>query len=178
MVAGLGHESGAERMDRIRISADHTTAEFDLRLGGRLTSLKIKGQERLLGAPMAGETSPDLAWGAYLMAPWAGRVEFGKLAVDGGEIQLRTNLPPHSIHGIVYDSPVIPKSVTSTQIVTTADLNWALGGTVTQTANLRQDSLELRAEVAGRHPWFLLDPLREVSLQGVRPCPSAWASIA
>lgn len=70
-------------------------------LGGRVTSLQVAGHEVLWNDSSAG----PLGWGAYPMAPFAGRLRNGQLVVDGRVHQIRRNDPPHGLHGTVFDRP-------------------------------------------------------------------------
>ncbi len=73
--------------------------------GGRLSSLSVAGVE-LLWQPdgeMPGASHP-FGWGSFVMAPFAGRVRRGELKFDGKTHQLAQAMPPHAIHGTVFDT--------------------------------------------------------------------------
>ena len=38
-----------------------------------------------------------IRWGAYPMAPWAGRIRDGRFTFRGRDVRLPLNLPPHAI---------------------------------------------------------------------------------
>ncbi len=68
--------------------------------GGRLASLEVAGLELLRPA------GPDpIRWGCYPMAPFAGRVRRGRFRFRGREYALPCRMPPHAIHGTVFDRP-------------------------------------------------------------------------
>ena len=82
------------------IEGDQLRVEVDLDHGARLSSVQWGGYEFAVQ-----ERGNTLHWGWYPMAPWAGRVLFGKFRrANGEEVQLPTNvIPPHAIHGLAYD---------------------------------------------------------------------------
>jgi galactose mutarotase-like enzyme len=95
------------------------------------------------------------------MAPFAGRIRHGRFAFRGREVRLPTNLPPHAIHGTVFDRPW---SVTGSDTMA-IDLGpaWPFAGRVTHRVNLMPDGLDatltLEADATmpvslGWHPWF------------------------
>ena len=69
--------------------------------GGRLGSVIVAGRELLVTSDPQGL----IHWGSYPMAPWAGRIRRGRFAFDGREHRLPLGMPPHAIHGVVYDRP-------------------------------------------------------------------------
>lgn len=125
--------------------------------GGRLGSLVIDGQELLV---TRGHDGP-LLWGSYPMAPWAGRIRRGELSFRGRDHRLPLGLPPHAIHGVVFDRPW--RVVDPATIAIELDERWPFRGRVSQRFVLDADSLEvamtLEADepmpaVIGWHPWF------------------------
>lgn len=125
--------------------------------GGRLGSLVVDGRELLVDA------SPDgpVYWGAYPMAPWAGRIRRGTFSFAGVERHLPITMAPHAIHGVVYDRPWTVTGADS--IAIELDARWPYRGRVTQRFALDADGLEvsmtLEADepqpvVLGWHPWF------------------------
>src|SRR3954451_18391486 len=80
------------------LAAGPATVAIDPERGGRLSSLRVDGLELLVGA---GDS--DLDWGCYPMAPFAGRGGDGRFRSAGGEHELERTLPPHAIHGTVFD---------------------------------------------------------------------------
>jgi len=125
--------------------------------GGRLGSLVIDGRELLV------TRNPDgpITWGSYPMAPWAGRIRHGELGFRGATYRLHLGMPPHAIHGVVFDRPW---DVTGpATIAIDLDGRWPFRGRVTQRFSLDADGFEvsmtLEADepmpaVLGWHPWF------------------------
>ena len=72
----------------------------DPRQGGRMASLRIGEREVLLT-----EGWGPIRWGCYPMAPFAGRIRDGRFTFRGRDVQLPLNLPPHAIHGTVFERP-------------------------------------------------------------------------
>jgi len=136
--------------------------------GGRLASLRIGAREVLVT-----EGWGPIDWGCYPMAPFAGRIRDGRFAFRGRDVQLPLNLPPHAIHGTVFERPWAVASQADDRLVLTTDLGpaWPFRGKVSQSISLSPGGLEatlaLEADEAmpaalGWHPWFrryLGDPL-------------------
>jgi aldose 1-epimerase len=135
--------------------------------GGRLGSVTVGGTELLV----TGDPEGPIYWGCYPMAPWAGRIRNGRFTFAGNEHTLPITMPPHAIHGVVYDRPwtvVAPDA-----IAVELDARWPFRGRVTQRFALGADGLEvsmtLEADepqpvVMGWHPWF-----RRVLTEGTAP---------
>ena len=149
--------------DRLALRAGRAEAVVAPAEGGRIASLRIDGLETLVT-----EGWGPLAWGAYPMVPWAGRLADGILRWDGAAHRLPTHLaPPHAIHGTLLESPWDVAEATPEAVVMTAHLDdpWPFGGTVVHRVQLAEDrleaTLEVRAEAAvfptivGWHPWFV-----------------------
>ena len=145
----------------ITLEAGDVGAVVDPACGGRLRSLVVDGLE-LLGE----EHDNPMSWGCFPMAPWAGRVRRGRFSFEGVEHQLPINLPPHAIHGTVFNRPW-PSSLVDFRARSLAiglGPDWPFGGTVEQRIDLQPDHLrlELRVHAAdgpmpascGWHPWF------------------------
>ncbi len=135
--------------------------------GGRLGSLIIDGRELLVTRRPEG----PISWGSYPMAPWAGRIRHGELAFSGREYRLPLGMPPHAIHGVVYDRPwqVVAPGTISIEL----DERWPFRGRVSQRFALDADGLEITMTLAadepmpaviGWHPWF-----RRVLAEGDAP---------
>ncbi len=131
--------------------------------GGRLGSLVVAGRELLV------TVSPDgpVYWGSYPMAPWAGRIRHGRFAFDGVPHQLPITMPPHAIHGVVYDRPWVVTG--EGEIAIDLDERWPFRGRVAQRFALDADGLEVAMTLdaaeampvtMGWHPWFrrVLEP--------------------
>ena len=124
--------------------------------GGRIGSLVVDGQELIVT-----EGYGPVRWGCYPMVPFAGRVRDGRFSFGGRDVRLPLNLPPHAIHGTVFERPwsvVAPDTIA-------IDLgpDWPFSGRVRQRFDLRPDGLgvELTFEAdepmpgaVGWHPWF------------------------
>ena len=125
-----------------------------------MASLRIGGREVLVT-----EGWGPIQWGAYPMAPFAGRIRDGRFTFRGREVQLPLNLPPHAIHGTVFERSWLITERTQDRLVLAIDLGpaWPYRGAVTQSIQLREDGLDatLRLEAEetmpaalGWHPWF------------------------
>ncbi len=154
--------SGGASATPIRLSAGDATLEMSPADGGRLASFTVGGRELLVTGP-----SDPMAWGCYPMVPWAGRIRYGRFAFDGRDYQLPLGLPPHAIHGIVFDRPWRVDDATTLSV----DLGppWPFAGRVVQRVTLEPGRLVLTLELhaaermpatLGWHPWFRrrLDP--------------------
>jgi aldose 1-epimerase len=125
--------------------------------GGRISSLRVGGHELLVTRSAEG----PIYWGCYPMVPWAGRLRDGRFTFAGREYIVPHNLPPHAIHGVVFDRPW--RSDDARTISIRLDRRWPFRGRVVQRFALRADgltaTLELHADesmpgVVGWHPWF------------------------
>ena len=74
--------------------------------GGAVAALTWQGRDVLVPLPMGAEPNASFA-GAFLMAPWANRLDRGRLPVTGLEYQLPVNRPEDgtAIHGLSRDLP-------------------------------------------------------------------------
>ena len=73
--------------------------------GGRFSSLVVDGHELLVT-----EGYGPIRWGCYPMVPFAGRIREGRFTFRGRAVELPRNLPPHAIHGTVFERPWAPPS--------------------------------------------------------------------
>lgn len=142
--------------DDLVLIADGVRLTVSPTQGGRMTSLVVNGHEILVT-----EGYGPIRWGCYPMVPFAGRIRDGRFTFAGRQVQLPRNLPPHAIHGTVFQRPwtvVGPDALT-------VDLGpeWPFAGRVQQRFSLSDDGLEaeLTLEAAepmpgamGWHPWF------------------------
>ena len=125
--------------------------------GGRIGSVSVGGRELLVtGHPLG-----PIYWGAYPMAPWAGRIRLGRFSFRGAEHQLPLAAPPHALHGVVFDRPWRVDGPDTISI--DMDARWPYRGRVRQRFAVRGDGLHvemtLEADepmpgVIGWHPWF------------------------
>ena len=116
------------------LEADSVRAVLDP-LGGRVSSLVVRGHELL--APPVGNR---LQTGCYPLAPWAGRLGQGRFKFEGLEHQLPLSLPPHAIHGLVWDQPWTPAGPGALSVG--LDRFWPLGGIVDVRYRLAESHLE------------------------------------
>jgi aldose 1-epimerase len=133
--------------------------------GGRLERL-VADRRDLLVPPDV----DDHNYGAFPMAPWAGRVRHGQFSFDGVDYRVPCNHPPHAIHGIARDRRwrVDESSGSSARLSTRLDAPWPFGGQVVQRFDLTAGELRLTMEVhaaerpmpatCGWHPWWYRNP--------------------
>ena len=136
---------------RLLVDPDH---------GGRIASLTIEGFEVLIAH---GPACSPLMWGSYPMAPWAGRVRHGEFSFDGIDHALAINLPPHAIHGTVFEQPWTVAG--PREIACDLGVGWPFGGRVLQRFALTPTRLHCTMEVhaaetpmpasLGWHPVFV-----------------------
>lgn len=131
--------------------------------GGRVGSLTFGSHELFISAE---ENGDPLSWGCYPMVPYAGRVRDGLLTFSGEEFLLRKNLPPHSIHGTVFDRSwnVLTSTPSTALLETELGPEWPFGGTVQHHIEVTDIGIKLRLTVKaiqsmpvqiGWHPWFV-----------------------
>ncbi|HZM72786.1 MAG TPA: aldose 1-epimerase [Candidatus Polarisedimenticolia bacterium] len=143
--------------DAIVCEAGDARLEVSPRDGGRIRSLTVGGHELLVTSSPEG----PIYWGCYPMAPWAGRLREGRFTFGGRGYEVRPNLPPHAIHGVVFDRPwrVDDERTMSVEL----DERWPFAGRVVHRFELAPDrldvTLELHADepmpgVVGWHPWL------------------------
>lgn len=131
--------------------------------GGRLASLSVGDLELLRTRD---DDRARTHWGAFVMAPWAGRTRHGRFTFAGVEHQLARNAGEHAIHGTVRDQEWTVVSADERSVALTCDFGprWPFPGHVEHTLRLHPDRLELalalHAEegpmpaVGGWHPWW------------------------
>src|SRR5258705_4199105 len=145
----------------VRLAAGGVDLDLDPDHGGRIASLVVDGMELLVT-----DAAGPLDWGCYPMAPFAGRIRDGRFRWAGTEHQLARNLPPHAIHGTVYDRPWRVEHAEPTDAVLVTDLGdgWPFEGRVVQRVRVSEGGLDLRLEIwahdeafpasCGWHPWW------------------------
>lgn len=151
-----------QQADRLVLRAGRAQAAIAPAEGGRIASLRVDGLETLVTDGWG-----PLAWGAYPMVPWAGRLDRGILRWSGAEHRFPTHVtPPHAIHGTLMESAWAVKSAGAQDVdlVAALDAPWPFGGSVGHRIRLFDDRLETRLEVraadrpfpaiVGWHPWF------------------------
>lgn len=148
----------------MRLESANAVATFSLSRGGRLGSLVIGGAEVLVTAGV----DADFGWGSFPMAPYAGRVAFGRFEFGGVLRELPLAMPPHAIHGTAWQQPWTRIDDGSdhrrASLQTDFGPDWPFGGTVVQHVHLSDDGLHMALIVsagdepmpamAGWHPWF------------------------
>jgi aldose 1-epimerase len=142
----------------IVLTTDEARATVSPEDGGRLASLVVGGREVLV---TDGRGDP-MQWGAFPMAPYAGRIRRGRFHHAGREHRLPINLPPHAIHGTVFDRPWVVDD--DGALSCPLGPRWPFGGFARSRFTLRPGSLRWTLEVhaedepfpatAGFHPWF------------------------
>ena len=141
----------------MRMTSGQAELSVDLHCGGRLSSLRVNGLELLVT-----QAERSIDWGAYPMAPWAGRVRGGRFPWAGAVQQLPINAPPHALHGTVFDAEWIQTGPNSLRCALGEHWPWA--GEARSVLQLSDRALEWRLEVhakeepfpvvLGWHPWF------------------------
>lgn len=159
----------------LRLATERITVEVDPAAGGRLTQLWVDGSPVLVGYEdvpaelCTSDGSPAaIAWGAYPMVPWAGRIRHGRFTFRGREHSLPINDGDHAIHGVGFTSswsvPFAQPDRVRLELDLPADDRWPFGGHVAQTVSVTNDGVLLRMQVTageqafplsfGWHPWF------------------------
>lgn len=124
--------------------------------GGRIGSLVVDGQEVIVT-----EGFGPIRWGSYPMVPFAGRIRDGRFSFAGREVRMPLNLPPHAIHGTVFERAW--RVVRPDTLAIDLGPTWPFAGRVEQRFSLRPDglavALTLEADepmpgAVGWHPWF------------------------
>jgi aldose 1-epimerase len=151
----------------LRLEAGRARAVVEPADGGRLGSVAVDGLELLV----ARDGQAPTGWGSFPMAPWAGRIRHGELAFRGRDHRLPLGLPPHAIHGVVFDRPW--QVLDPVTIAIDIDGRWPFRGRVIQRFALGEEGLDvamtLEADepmpaVIGWHPWF-----RRILVAGDQP---------
>ncbi len=143
--------------ERCLLSGGDAELRVDAAEGGRISSLRIRGEELLVS-----RAADPLAWGCYPMAPFAGRLRNGEFLHGAHRYALPRNMPPHAIHGTVFTRPW--EWVGEDALATDLAKDWPWPGRVEQRFRLEPDRLRVTLEIhaserafpasAGFHPWF------------------------
>jgi len=146
--------------DGLVLEAGDAKLVVSARAGGRITSLVVGGQELIVT-----EGYGPIRWGCYPMVPFPGRIRDGRFTWRGHQIQLPTNLPPHAIHGTVFDRAwqVTFRGEDRVELESELGPDWPFRGRVTQAivlvpggleATLTVEATDAMPVVLGWHPWF------------------------
>lgn len=136
--------------------------------GGRIAQIEADGVDLLVGRDTLPDTADPLAWGAYPMVPWAGRIRHGRFEFGDRHYELPINLGEHAIHGVGFVSPWTitrhDSAVAELSLAMPSDHRWPFGGVAGQTITVtdRTVRLELSATATtdafpvslGWHPWY------------------------
>lgn len=145
----------------IELSAGPHTARVDDERGGRVASLCFAGHEVLVTS-----AASPLGWGSYPMVPFAGRIRHGKFRFDGRNFSMPLNMPPHAIHGTVFESrwDVVDADHTMCRLRCNLGDQWPFRGRVEHTVTLNDSGIDHELTVSadepmpaqvGWHPWFV-----------------------
>jgi aldose 1-epimerase len=149
----------------IDLHAGPARVVLDDQHGGRLERLEVDGLDLLVPPEV-----DDHNYGAFPMAPWAGRIRHGRFHFDGVDYAMPCNAPPHAIHGIARDQRwrVEASARSDATLAVALDAPWPFGGRVVQHAALTSGALTLTMEVhaadrpmpvtCGWHPWWYRTP--------------------
>ena len=146
------------------ITAGPVRVAVDPEAGGRIAQITVAGTPLLVGR----DEADPLAWGAYPMVPWAGRVRHGRFEFHGVTYELPRNHEGHAMHGVGYTSEWVVTSHTATRIDLRLDLptdaTWPFGGVVLQAFEVSDRAVTGAMSVTaterafpvsfGWHPWF------------------------
>lgn len=153
--------------ERIVLRRGGLEVEVTPQAGGRVAQLRRLGVEWLVG-PDDGYPGA-IAWGAYPMLPWAGRLRGGRFRFEGHDYAIPANLGPHAIHGLAFDVPwqVAERSAVALRLTLdlAAEPRWPFGGQALHDILVDDDAVRLRLRVQagaramprpvlGWHPWF------------------------
>jgi len=142
--------------DELVIEAGEVRLRVSAREGGRIASLVVGGDELIVT-----EGYGPIRWGCYPMVPFPGRIRDGRFTFRGRDVRLPVNLPPHAIHGTVFERPWTVAGPDRLTIDLGPD--WPFAGRVEQTFALRPDGLQVTLTLeadepmpgaVGWHPWF------------------------
>jgi len=143
--------------DTLILEAPDVRLTVNVADGGRMASLIVRGHELLVTSGYG-----PIMWGSYPSAPFAGRIREGRFTFDGQDVALPINLPPHAIHGTVFERAWQVEGPDA--LGTDLGPDWPFRGRVTQrftvhadglAATLRLDAEDRMPATLGWHPWFV-----------------------
>ncbi len=153
--------------ERIVLRAGATEVLVTPAAGGRVAQLRHAGVDWLVGPDDGFDAA--IAWGAYPMVPWAGRIRNGRFEFEGRPWQLPLSLGPHAIHGVGFlrTWEVVARSEQALTLALALEegAGWPFGGRVVQRIAVMPDRVRLEMTltagaramplpVLGWHPWF------------------------
>ena len=115
----------------MQIQSSRATALIQPEAGGRLASLVVDGMEVLVT-----EGEKITRWGSFPMAPWAGRLGFGRLYFDGALHNFPITSGTHANHGVALrqEWDIVSEAESTATIRTPLADPWPFGGSVEQDA--------------------------------------------
>ncbi|NND76070.1 MAG: aldose epimerase [Ilumatobacter sp.] len=139
----------------------HASVDIDPAAGCRVAQITVDGHPLLVDP---GARDPQsVMWGAYPMAPWAGRIRHGQFRLFGVDRELELNTEDgdgndpnrrHALHGTVFDRAWTVETATATTVTASCPLaaperstpslrhfGWTFGGTAHQTLELLDGQL-------------------------------------
>ncbi len=135
--------------------------------GGRVAQIEVvveAGRRVHLLVDDTDRGHPNM-WGMFPMTPWAGRLRDATFDLAGTTFDMDPNLPPHAIHGLVYDRPWQVDDRGDASLTLSCPLEWPLGGRAVQHLELHDHGLSCELSVSadehsfpaevGWHPWFV-----------------------
>lgn len=143
-------------MTRVTLATEAAQTVIDVEAGCRIQSLRVHGHELLVT-----EAVGPLDWGAYPMAPWAGRLRDGRFEFEGTAHEMPPNLGAHALHGTVFTQAWERED--HSIFVTRLQPPWPYTGLVRQSFDLHENQISVTLEIhadqpmpaaCGWHPWF------------------------
>lgn len=158
--------------DTISLADGELTLELLPRLGAAVATLRHQGRDVLRPTP-PGTTDP-FETAAFVLVPFANRIEHGRFRVGEREVRIERNAPgqAHPLHGHAWRRPWRVESAARERAVLSyehAADSWPWRYAATQTLTLAADSLEVALTVENRdatpmpaglgwHPYFHKGP--------------------
>jgi aldose 1-epimerase len=150
----------------VSIESGPVRVDIDPGAGGRIAQITFDETSLLVGRD---EVDGDaLAWGAYPMVPWAGRIRRGHFEFRGTTYRLPLNHGGHAMHGVGFTSAwsvaAHGGAELEVELALPRDQTWPFGGLVVQRFSVDGGGLTCTMTVSaddrafpvsfGWHPWF------------------------